>query len=103
MNYHGIIIGILVFLIIGIFHQIVIKGEYYFTKKIWPVFLVSGIGLVAASLFIQSYIGSTLLSIVGFCCFWGIRELYEQDIRVKKGWFPQNPKRQKQASDKENP
>ena len=33
MNWQGIIIGISAFLIIGIFHPIVVKGEYYFSKK----------------------------------------------------------------------
>lgn len=37
MNWQGIIIGGMAFLIIGIFHPIVIKGEYYFSKKIRPV------------------------------------------------------------------
>ena len=93
MNYYGVIIGLSVFLIIGLFHPIVVKGEYYFSKKIWPVFLVTGAGLVAGSLFIENYIISTILCVVGFSCFWSIRELFEQEERVKKGWFPQNPKK----------
>ena len=43
MQFNGLIIGVSVFLIIGIFHPIVIKAEYYFTKKIWPAFLIMGI------------------------------------------------------------
>ena len=35
MQFNGLIMGISVFLIIGIFHPIVIKAEYYFTKKSW--------------------------------------------------------------------
>ena len=30
MNYVGILIGLATFLIIGLFHPLVIKGEYYF-------------------------------------------------------------------------
>ena len=93
MNYYGIIVGVSVFLIIGLFHPIVVKGEYYFSKKIWPIFFLLGAGLVICSLFIENYIGSTLLCVVGFSCFWSIREFHEQEERVKKGWFPQNPKR----------
>ena len=93
MNYYGIIVGVSVFLIIGLFHPIVVKGEYYFSKKIWPIFLVLGSGLVIGSLFVENYIGSTLLCVVGFSCFWSILEFHEQEKRVKKGWFPQNPKR----------
>ena len=40
MNFQGITIGIIVFAIIGVFHPIVIKTEYYIGKKAWPVFLL---------------------------------------------------------------
>lgn len=30
-----------------------------------------------------------------FCCFWGIHEMFLQEKRVLRGWFPENPKRQK--------
>ena len=30
MNYSGLIIAIITFVVIGIFHPIVIKGEYHF-------------------------------------------------------------------------
>ena len=33
MNWQGIVIGAAAFLIIGIFHPIVVKGEYYFSKR----------------------------------------------------------------------
>ena len=93
MNYLGIIIGISAFLIIGVFHPIVIKSEYYFGKKVWPVFLVSGMFLIATSLLISNLIFSSIFGITGFTCLWSIHELIEQENRVKKGWFPKNPKR----------
>lgn len=34
----GILIGLNLFIIIIVFHPIVIKCEYYFSKKIWPLF-----------------------------------------------------------------
>ncbi len=40
MHIDGLLIGLLAFLIIGVLHPVVIKGEYYFGIKIWPVFLV---------------------------------------------------------------
>ena len=43
MNWNGVIIGAVSFLMIGIFHPIVIKCEYYFTAKVWPAFLVVGL------------------------------------------------------------
>ena len=42
MNYTGILIGIVTFLIIGIFHPIVIKSEYYFSKKYGRFLPLSG-------------------------------------------------------------
>ena len=98
MNYYGIIIGVSIFFVIGIFHPLVIKAEYYFSKKIWPVFLIFGAGLVITSLFIENFVASTFLCVVGFSSFWSIRELHEQEKRVKKGWFPQNPKRKQKCN-----
>ena len=52
----GITIGFLTFVIIGIFHPIVIKAEYYFGHKIWWVFLLTGIvSLVFAYLVLEHY------------------------------------------------
>lgn len=36
---YGLIIGAATFLIIGLFHPLVIKGEYYFGVKIWWMFV----------------------------------------------------------------
>jgi hypothetical protein len=91
MHFSGLIIGIIAFAIIGIFHPIVIKCEYYFTDKIWPLFLVVGIAAAVASCFISNTIISATVAILGFTCLWSIIELKEQKERVEKGWFPQNP------------
>ncbi|MBO5661157.1 MAG: DUF4491 family protein, partial [Tidjanibacter sp.] len=45
MNFNGIIIGLATFLIIGLFHPIVIKVEYYFGTRVWWAFLVAGVAL----------------------------------------------------------
>lgn len=93
MNFQGIITGIAVFLIIGIFHPIVIKSEFYFGKKVWPVFLIAGFVFIAFSLFIENLSVSAIMGVIGFSCFWSIHEIIEQEERVKKGWFPKNPHR----------
>ena len=93
MHYEGFVIGLICFVVIGVFHPIVIKGEYYFSKKIWPVFLVAGILGIVASFLFQYAIWSSLFSVLGFTCLWSIGELKEQEERVKKGWFPANPKK----------
>lgn len=92
MHWTGLIIGIVAFMSIGIFHPIVIKAEYYFSKNIWPVFLVLGIVLVVVSLFTKNVIASSALGVIGLTCLWSIGELFEQEKRVEKGWFPKNPK-----------
>jgi hypothetical protein len=93
MYFYGLFAGIAALLIIGLFHPVVIKGEYYFGKGIWPLFLVAGLGLSAASCLIPQAYVSTLLGITGFTCFWSIKELFDQEKRVERGWFPRNPSR----------
>ena len=34
-----------------------------------------------------------MLGVIGASLLWGIGELFSQKKRVKKGWFPMNPKR----------
>jgi hypothetical protein len=89
----GIIIGILSFLFIGLFHPIVILGEYHFGIKIWPIFLLFGVILCIISLFIKNIIISSSLGVLGFCCFWSIHEIFQQQKRVKRGWFPKKIKK----------
>lgn len=93
MNYTGIIIGVLTFIIIGIFHPLVIKGEYYFGVKCWWVFFLMGIVSTVASLCIEDVLYSTLLAVWGASSFWSIGELFEQKKRVEKGWFPKRDKK----------
>ena len=91
MNFSGIIIGLCTFLIIGVCHPLVIKAEYHLGKGCWWLFLLAGIGFAALSLFIDSMVWSTIAGVAAFSSFWSILELFEQEKRVKKGWFPANP------------
>ncbi len=93
MNFGGIIVGTAVFLIIGICHPIVIKMEYHWGKQSWWVLCLAGFLFAAASLFVKGMILSTILGAAAFSCFWGIHELLSQEMRVLRGWFPENPKR----------
>lgn len=93
MNFIGIIIGGSVFLMIGIFHPIVIKAEYYYGTKCWPIFVLVGLLTLIGSILISSTVWSVLLGSFAFSCFWSILELFEQKKRVEKGWFPKNPNR----------
>ena len=93
MHFKGILIGLISFLSIGLFHPLVIKGEYYFSKKIWPAFCIFGIIMMAISLKAKNIIASAGAAVIGMSSFWSIKELYEQEQRVEKGWFPRNPNR----------
>lgn len=95
---YGLIIGAATFLIIGLFHPLVIKGEYYFGVKIWWVFLLLGVLGIAGSLIVANEVISILLGVFAFSSLWGIGEVFEQRKRVQKGWFPSNPKRKEKSA-----
>lgn len=91
MHWQGIIIGLVSFLIIGAFHPIIIKGEYYFGVRCWWIFLVVGMASLAGALYIKSNLLSAFAGVLGFTCLWSILEIFEQRERVRKGWFPAGP------------
>jgi hypothetical protein len=94
-KYHllGFVIGVCTFLIIGLFHPFVVKAEYYWGTKCWWFFLLLGIAGLVASFSTDNVLISSLLGVFAFSSFWSIKEVFEQEERVKKGWFPKNPKR----------
>ena len=94
--FQGIILAVSTFLIIGLFHPIVIKSEYYFGTKCWWVFALVGLCFIAGSLFVADVILSSILGVLGCSCWWSIIEIFEQRERVEKGWFPKNPNRKEQ-------
>jgi len=98
MNFSGIIVGLATFLIIGIFHPIVIKAEYHFGKGCWWAFALAGVAFAVLSVFINTLVWSTITGVTAFSCFWSIHELIEQEKRVSRGWFPANPKRKGKLS-----
>ena len=93
MYFTGIIIAVGTFLIIGLFHPIVIKMEYYSGTRLWWLFLVVGLLSMGAALFIENEVVSALIGVFGASALWGIGELFTQKKRVEKGWFPMNPRR----------
>ena len=101
-NYHllGLFIGIITFLIIGLFHPIVIKAEYYWGTTCWWIFLLLGIASTIVSIVTVNFLVSVLFGIFAFVLFWTIKELFEQKKRVKKGWFPENPNKKKEVDRK---
>ncbi|MBQ0074679.1 MAG: DUF4491 family protein [Prevotella sp.] len=91
MYFEGLIIAVATFLIIGTFHPIVIKSEYYWGVKCWPVFAILGFISLIISLFIPNTLAASIIGVIGCSAIWSILEIFEQRERVKKGWFPMNP------------
>lgn len=101
MYFEGIIIAVATFLIIGLCHPIVIKAEYYWGVGCWPAFAIVGIMLLAASLYISNVLLASIIGVAGCSALWSILEIFEQRERVRKGWFPENPKRNPQVQEPE--
>ena len=74
----GIVIGISTFLIIGLFHPVVIKAEYYWGTRCWWIFLLLGIVGIIGSLYVNDLLISSLLGVFYFSSFWTIKEVFDQ-------------------------
>jgi hypothetical protein len=96
-TYHltGVLVGVSTFLIIGLFHPLVIKGEYYFGVRCWWAFALSAVGTLALSVWVDNLILSILLAVWAASSLWSIGELFEQRKRVERGWFPKRERRNK--------
>lgn len=95
MHYEGLFIAVITFGIIGLFHPLVIKAEYHFSKKIWPVFAIAGAIFVGLSIITESALLGTIFGVLGASSFWSIKELHLQEERVNKGWFPKKTRKNK--------
>lgn len=75
-NLIGLVVGLITFVIIGVFHPIVINSEKYCGLKIWWAYLIVGIGCLIWSFFVENVIGQTILCILAFTFFWSIKEIF---------------------------
>ena len=66
----GIIIAFSTFLIIGLFHPVVIKTEYYTGTRYWWTFLISGLACIGSAIFVENVIVSSLLGVLGATLLW---------------------------------
>lgn len=92
-NLAGLVIGLATFLIIGLFHPLVIKGEYYWGQKCKIFFWLGGFISLFLSVYVSNQILSILWGVVAFSCFWSIKEVSDQKKRVEKGWFPKRERK----------
>ena len=58
----------------------------------WWGFLAIGLACIGTSLLVDNVLISSAISVFGYCLLWGIGEVIQQEERVRKGWFPQNPR-----------
>ena len=54
---------------------------------------LAGLLCLWSALYIKNTAWACVVSVLGFTCLWSIKELFEQEKRVQKGWFAKNPKR----------
>lgn len=94
----GLAIGFLTFIIIGLFHPLVIKGEYYLGLKAVWIFAAMGVLSGIVSYCVYDLFLSISMAVVSFSSFWSIKEVFDQKKRVEKGWFPSNPRRESKKS-----
>ncbi len=92
-NLTGAVIGVITFFIIGVFHPLVIKGEYYFGVKCWWAFALAGVLTGWAAISVSDVMWQAVLGVTSCSCFWSIHEVFQQRERVRKGWFPKRGKR----------
>ncbi len=71
----------------------VIKCHYYFGTGCRWWFVLLGVVALAGSVAVGDVLWSSLLGVFAFSSFWTVKEIKEQEERVRKGWFPANPKR----------
>ena len=88
LHFTGLLLGMATFLIIGIFHPVVVKFYYWFGTRCWWWFLVLGVAAVVASLFVEAIIWQTLLGVLAFSSFWTIKEIFEQREWPRDGFPP---------------
>lgn len=96
LHFSGLAVGLATFLIIGLFHPLVIKGYYYYGLRCRAWFAAAGAVMCVLSLLLDNTTLSTIAGVTAFSCFWSIKEVTEQRERVRKGWFPENPRRKKE-------
>lgn len=93
MNFTGALIGLFVFTIVGFFHPIVIKAEYYFGSSCWPIFVYLGLISLGVSIFVDGFFLSSMFGALACGFAWSVFELFKQKERVEKGRAKRNPNR----------
>lgn len=92
----GLWTGLATFLIIALFHPLVVLAEEKFSNKIWVAFLAAGILFLVLSLRTAAPLLSAVLGVLGFTCLWSIKELSDLS-------FPWKPRQSRPAQSAAQP
>ena len=85
MQFAGIILGVVTFVMIGVLHVAVVKIERNWGSQLWPGFVVLGVLFGLGSLMVDDVLVSALLGVNGFLFAWSGPELKKQKARVERG------------------
>jgi len=83
MQFAGIILGVVTFVMIGFLHVAVVKIEARWGSHLWPGFIVLGLVFGVASLLVDDVLLSALLGVNSFLFAWSGPELKKQKERVQ--------------------
>ena len=88
MYFTGIIIAVMTFLTIGIWHPIVIKTEYYWGTRPWVVFLLVGVSCCVAALYTENiYLSSFLGCLALQRCGVSVNSFRRRNVWRKGGFL----------------
>ena len=86
MQFAGVMLGLITFIMIGVLHVAVVKIERIWGSQLWPAFVILGLLLGLWSLFVDDVFISALLGVNGFLFAWSGPELKKQKERVEHGY-----------------
>jgi Domain of unknown function (DUF4491) len=84
MQFTGLILGVVTFLMIGFLHMAVVRIERLWGSQLWQGFVFLGLLFGIGSLFVDDILISALLGVNGFLFAWSGPELKKQKERVEK-------------------
>ena len=87
MQFAGVILGLVTFLMIGVLHFSVVKIEKVWGSHLWPGFVVLGLLFGVGSLLVDEVLISALLGVNGFLFAWSGPELKKQKERAERDSF----------------
>ncbi len=85
MQFAGLILGVVTFVMIGFLHVAVVKIERIWGAHLWPGFILLGLVFGVASLLVDDVLLSALLGVNSFLFAWSGPELKKQKDRAEHG------------------